>query len=439
MPSQTKSWVTTHEELSLLHIGSSDPRRKGRIDLAYFDTTIADRIAQYQWCIRRGVPFNTALRTTLSAYCAHLYQRGSFRYEPDCNYTSGNFYNSTISKQDFLDKVASLPKVRMQDRFFDRVKYKKRSDTVQLEVRVQCRRTLTITVNACYAHLIPRKMFLSHKKLELCIWPTKNNPTKKTLAYYLLNKINKYVPFSAYKRVEGSSLLDYTIRDDESGYVNSVSSYTKYHRTPLGTVIEVGGVKGAYKTLWAETSVAYRYPQGTLMPGDARVAYVLVPNDIVDKMMAEGYVTYNNYDFVLFLDNYKETLLTRYVAINSGMKIENIFIPSRNTKGYEKAIERGDLRRRARYENKIISEQATNGRMFTEPRFIKRRNVYADTTTEVTLSDGRTIFALDCRPEHLVVGSKGRARQQESKPLSANELKILLESTRIQPTQRDDI
>lgn len=441
MPSQTKSWVTEHEDLSLLRIASSDPRRGGRIDLAYFDTAISEQVKSTGWCIRRGEPYSIQLGTSLANFCAKLYGK-PYRYEPGPCYTSSNYYASALTKEQFIEQVVSKNKhIPLQDKFCDKTKYKKRTDFVELEVQVQCRRFITILVNSCHTHLIPRKLFLSHIRNELCIWPTKEKRNKRnqvTLAYYLLNKINPRVYKHAYKRTEGN-LLDYRVREDESGYINSVSQYIKFHHIKEGTVIEVGYVQGACDDVWVDTNAAFRYPQGTLMPGDARKAYVLVKDY---EPLIDAYIKYDNYNFTCETFRGKQTTIERVCASHANMQIEDIMIPSRNTKGYDKAIERGDLRRRARYENKIISEQATNGRMFTAPRFIKRRRVYADTTTEVSIN-GVNVYALDCRPENLIVGSKGRTKQQESKPLSAHELQTILSTLQTKnepkPELREDI
>jgi hypothetical protein len=448
MPSKTKSWVTIHEELALLRITSNDPRREGRVDLAYFDSGIADSISKYSWCIRRGEPYSVDLCTTLANWCADLYGRGRYRKEPDCNFTSDNYYSASLSKQEFLDKVVSKNKhILKQNKFFPKQRYIKKSEFVELEVSVQCKRTIKILVCKRHVHLIPQKLFVSNKTGKICIWPTKEKRQFRkqlTLAFYLLNKVNPYVNKQAYSRSVDASSLDYRIRDDDSCYLNSASTYLQLHHTPCGTVIEIGGNQGAYKTIWPDTQLAYRYPSGTLMPGEARKVFILLTDDCADKLLESGYPTYNGFDFTILHDDGREEALTRFAARYYGLEIENIFIPSRNSATYERALSKGveGYARRAELENQIISEQRTSGRMFTKPRFIKRRNVYADTTTELTLNNGISIFALDCRPEHLVVGSKGRTKQEESKPLSKNELSKILSTLPAQsykPSLREDI
>jgi hypothetical protein len=446
MPSQTKSWVTKCDELSLLRIASNDPRREGRVDLAYFDTDIADSISKYKWCIRRGEPYSTTLCTSLARWCAHLYGKGIFRKEPSCDYTSANYVASTLSTQQFIENVASKNKhVLKQDKFFSKVRYVRKSDYIDLVVTVQCKRTITIKVCKRHIHLIPQKLFVSHKTGKVCIWPKreKRNFRKQlTLAFYLLNKVNPYVCKQAYARSVDASNLDYRIRDDDSGYINSATTYLQRHHTDEGCTLEIGGNKGAYKTIWPETQCAYRYPRGTLMPGDARKVFILLSEECAAAMLEVGYPVYDGFDFILMYDDGREELVTRFAARFYGLEIENIVVQSKTSATYQRALDKGveGYARRAELENQIISEQRTSSRMFTKPRFIKRKNVYADTTTEITLPNVATIYALDCRAEHIVVGTKGRAKQEESKPLSKHELNQVLSAIpSYKPSLREDI
>lgn len=322
------------------------------------------------------------------------------------------------------------------------MKYKHKSDFTDLEVRVQCKRTITIKINNAHVRYVPKKLFVSRTTGELCLWP-KRDENKRVRSYtkfsaYLLNTINSHVNPHAHRRVL-TDRLDYRIREDESGYLNSATQYIKYHKVAEGTVIEVGFIEGACKDLWIDESVAYRYPQGTLLPGAERRAYVLVKDA---TPFLDAYITFDGRAFncepITGSLAGKQSTIERLCALYANMQIENIFIPSRNTRGYDKAIERGDLRRRALYENKIISEQSTNGRMFTAPRFIKRKRVYADTTTQVLINN-TPIVVLDCRPDHLIIGGEGRAKKLDTQPLTPHELKNILSASSYTPTLREDI
>ncbi len=446
MPSITKSWVTDHESLSLLHITSNDPRRKGKIDLAFFDSDIKDKIENLQWCIRREVPFCNQINTTLANHCARIYGVGTERFEPNEDYTRSNYHKrGKVDKATFITSVASKRKTLHLENFsYKEFKSFGMDDVIEVEVAIQCKRTMKILIRKRHVAYIPKKLFFSLEKNQLCLWPSGKNGRLRhrtiTLGFHIMGKVNNNIDMRCLAR-DPSHLNNYVVREDCTGYEHSLITYNKFYITDVGTVIEIGGEEGVYRECWEDRGRVYVYPRGFIQEGQKRSVYCIVSNDAGNIIRETSYLSYNQEDISVLDESNKRTNLPRYVANIYGLQVKDLLVPARENKIYARAIEKGidGYKTRAKYENRIMSDKRTNNGMHVKARVYKFKRVYADTTVEVTLPDGSVIFALDCRKDALIVGGTKRKENTESKPLTMHEVSELLNRVREKQPVRNDI
>lgn len=434
MPSKTRYWFHHCDDISALHITSDDPRRAGLIDTAFYDSDVHIVVAMYKWRIRHGRIENNEGKSLLSVIAA-AYKLGSIQIEPNADFTRRNFrhrtgliggnmanigpYISTPEGKQALWNARNLPKN------FDALKYKNRQEWVELIVEVEDSAKIAIKVNKFMVQHVPKRLCLrmQRKSCTLFLCPTRKQMRRRrhfndhrhgmSLARHLLDKFGEGACKYDYTR---SDLYDFRLREDGK-YTTSIAPINNYHRVKDGVVLEVIHPQGYASGIWGDT---YRnlYPKVEILGDtDERRLYYLLDDSVAEAVREidwyicklENYVSIRSKAHLD--DDFKRVpsdRLERFVASIAGLQVRNVVVPSRLSTYYKRAIEKDNLKARAKFENTIASDVTTANRMFTKEKFIKFRQIHADKYVAIPELD---IIALDVRHESLRIGGKATNRE----------------------------
>lgn len=435
MPSKTRFWFSHHDGLTLLSITSDDPRRDGLVTTAFFDSYIYPAIALYKWRVRHGRIENHEGASLLSIV-AKSYKKGSIQIEPNDDFTSRNFRHRTGligGNPQNLEKFRQNPEWKQLQwnaknlpPNFAPMRYKRRSDWVELIVEVDDSAKIAIKINTFMVQHVPTRLCLRmrRKNCTLFLCPNKKEMKRRrypandrrhgiSLARHLLDKYGDGASVYDYAR---SDMYDFRIRDDGK-YEASICAINNYHRVKDGVVLEIRHPEGYTSGVWTDI-YKHLYPKADILnEKQERSAYYLI-NESMESSIREFDWHIVKGDNEISIRS-KRTIdedgkrvpserLERFIANLAGLQVRNVVVPSRLSTYYKKAIESDNLRARAKFENTINSEVATTNRMFTKAKFIKFKQIHAEKFVAIPELD---VIALDVRHESLRIGGKSKNKE----------------------------
>ncbi len=435
MPSKSRHWFTHHDDLTLLHITSDDPRRDGTVDLAFFERNLYCVVAPHEWKIKHGRIENELGRSLLSVLAA-VHKQGSMQIENNPDFTKRNFTKKTgngnvanllkfMSQPDWKDK---LWHAKHTPKFMKRQRYKSRSDWVEVPITVEDGAKIMIKVNTWLLPLIPERLCFRPKRNRCTLFLCPNKEQMKrprcfndrrhgqAFAEYIMAKWGDGATSMSHARTD---MYDFRIGDD-GVFTSAVWQHNTYHDVDEGTLLQIDLPDGFPCDLWTKVD-KHVWPKVDLIyQNAARTVYFLVDNAIAMELKEFSWkpcMDGADAKCSRILDESGRSIkgysLKRLVAALGGLQVNNINIAPRLSTYYNKAIEGNNLSSRARFENTIVSDVSTNNRMFTKAKFITHRRVHAD---KYVVIQSKNVIALDLRLESLRIGGASKTtNQQEDK------------------------
>ncbi len=420
MPAQTTSWVVKHGALCVLHVTSTDPRRGGSHDLAIFESDLEPLISPYNWRIRRGKIENQYGRTILGMISA-IRKLGSCQIEPNCDYTVDNLTRRPAPSDDRSHILAKFRaenpdwkeiqwKARNGCEFFPRMKYRNRDEWTTLTISLADGGTLDIKINKWLVDKIPQKMVYRPQRASNQLFLLPNSEQMKRRKHENDRRHGKALTCYLLESVENFNTGNYKLLDRFDYRMNSVNEFVsackisnKWHEVEGGSVIEIHMPEGFCKVQW-DGFLANVYPRETLLTAYmARTGYFFLANEVAD-VAKDYHWAMDEYEPVCYNLDGKRKRLARLVCELGGMQTTNIMEPSRMSKYYEKAINGTDnksLRRRAKFENTITTEQKTSNHMYVHGKFISHKKMHLEKYIDIP---ELKITALDLRLQSIRVG-----------------------------------
>jgi hypothetical protein len=432
MPSQTTSWITNHGPLSVLHVTSTNPRRGGAEDLAIFESDLCGILSVYEWRIRHSKIENQYGKTLLSIITG-IRNLGSCQIEPNCDYTKDNFRYRPAPSDDrthLLDKFrADNPdwkQIQWQTKhgceFFPKMKYKNRAEWTTLTISLADGGSVDIKINKWLVNKIPMKMVYRPKRPHNQLYMLPNSAQMKRLKHDNDRRHGKALTAYLLETVENFDTGNYRLLDrfdyrinENNEFVSACKISNKWHDIDGGSVLEVNFPAEFCKKSW-DTPQLNIYPklESVQIPmGMARKCYFFM-TDVVADTAKDYHWDADEYEAFSNNVNGKRVRLARMVCEIGGVQTIGISEPSRMSKYYEKAINGTDnksLRRRAKFENTITTEQKTSNHMYVHGKFISHKRLHLEKFIDIPELN---ITALDMRLQSIRVGGQSEETQHHS-------------------------
>jgi len=420
MPSKVTYWYTHHEGISLLHVSSNDPRRGGSQDLAMFDSDVYAGLIGNEWRVRSGRIENQFGQSFLSVI-APLYNLGSIQIEPNIDYRSSNFRKRVFSGAvpEALAKFREDPQWRTKKHakkheLFPLMKWKKRSDWVELEVSVDDGVKLKIKINKCLVQYVPKNLvWRPHRRNQLYLLPNAKQAKRNRAVddrrhgQALTERILNNIPDACIARMQRSDPLDYRFDYATNTFCSAITPRNTYHKVAEGTVLEVHWPANYGHADELRPKNVYPDKELFFLEGEARSGYFLIDDNVVDEVKQYDWTM--NYKLgECFSKNVEDKSGSRYkleklVAKLNKVEVNDRVVQSRMTRGYRAAVDGGvgKYKERAAYENRTPDEMSTNNRMFTKRRIYKFRKFHCDKFLAIPELN---IIALDVRFNSIRIG-----------------------------------
>ena len=433
MPSQTKSWITLHPPLALLHVTSTDPRRGGSEDLAMFEMDLVPLLSMHQFRIRSGVIQSNEGKTLLSMV-ADARGLGTCQIEPNCDYTKDNFRKRAgpgINNFEHIEKYRAKNKdwrgMKTKITFFPRMPGgARKKEWTLLEVPLMDGGTISIKINKYLVEKIPTKLVYRPKRRFNKLFLPPNSEQLKRPKYdddhrhgrALTQHLLEAAGCASTRNTRLVDYDDYRIDPDNLDFIGSLNVKNYWRAVPgVGTVLKITTPAFYHKSDF-KFRPAHCYPNDKefLAHYTEKWAYYLLDDAVLDTVkdamwlmdttpgkhepVAMGELEWNNE--VLY-----KPAIKLIICEATGNAVRNVFIQSRLNKYYEATLGNMDkkkLRSRAKFENMIASEKHSNNSMYTQSRIISRRHIHCDKHINVEVSPGQTITALDMRMQSIRIG-----------------------------------
>jgi hypothetical protein len=427
MPSKSYFWYTTHDDLVLLHINSTDPRRMGEETLAMFNIEAYASMIGNEWKERGKVIVNQFGESLLSLLSqAYGFGKSYIQIEPNCDFTKANYRKRTgtsANAQALLEymKDPNWKEKRLETKYnppcHDRIRTKSQTEWVELPVNVDDGVVIKIKVNKRHAHFIPtRLVYRPKRKNSLYLVPNRQQNKRKkyaddrrhgrALTEHLLDMTE-----GSTSRVAREDPFDYRIDLTNGRFLSEIRVKNVFHQCELGIVLEIHYPSGLAKE-WSECRSNVKPEQSIIFEGIERKAYFLVDENMRSYIVDQDWESFNGGDdaycptFKIENGNHKRMLLLKKLVCEvNGALIGAQTVASRMTKGYEIALNKGikGYAKRAEYENRIMTDQTTSNRMYTKKRDLAFRTVHCDKYVAIPELG---ITALDVRFQSIRIGGK---------------------------------
>lgn len=424
MPSQTTSWITKHDNLAVLHVTSTDPRRAGAQELALFEADLLPILSPYSWRVRHGQIENT-LGKSLLGIITGVRRKGTTQIEPNCDFTIANLAkrpspvvygtsNLETFKANTPDWRDVVWKAKNGCELFHPMRYRSRDEWTTLTIALSDGGTLDIKVNKWLVSSIPTKMVYRPARPfnQLYLLPNRaqikrpryDNDRRhgQALTAYILTLLDSNVTASRLR-----DRFDYRVNQAQD-FIQSCNPKNDWFHTAQGWVLKVTYPEGYCRHSWDQLK-EHVYPKLPVIPRRAeRVGYFLVSETIADVakdfswIMDENEAVCSSFDYQNLKG--KRFRLARLVCELSGLAVSGVVVPARLTKYYEAALANTDnksLHRRAKFENSLSSENSTSNRMYVQSKFISKRRLHL---LKYEAIPELNITALDLRIEGIRVG-----------------------------------
>lgn len=425
MPSQTTSWITKHGHLCVLHVTSTDPRRKGSQDIAMFESDLLPITEPYKWRIRHGQIENESGKSLLGQITS-VRKLGTTQIEPNCDFTKDNLGKRPAPK---YIPVGGLIKFREDNHdwkeitwqakngcpLFPAMKYRSRDDWTTLNVALADGGSIDIKINKWLVGIIPTKLVYRPQRPynQLYLLPNRVQIKRArhandrrhgmALTAYILQKIESDTVTASRLR----DRFDYRI-DSRGDFIQSCNPKNTWYDTELGSVLKITLPDGFCKHVWDNVGEHIQPREDVIAARAERHGYFLVSETIADSARDHNWIMDEKDAYCSRMEHenlkgYKYKL-SKFACELSGIKVSNITVSPKLTKYYEKALSGTDnrsLHRRARFENALSSEKKTSNRMYIDGKFISHRRIYA---TKLVFIPELNITAIDLRVESIKVG-----------------------------------
>lgn len=308
-------------------------RQQGVIEYAYFDSDARDIVElNGPYHIRAGVIYSIK-GFTLQGLLAKFYGNGNVRNRIDCDYS-----RDTYSKHDFTLSfdINKAREIKLKDikslMYHPKTRYKTPDDTHILTSFLPDGKEIQFRCNVAHTHLMPLHVRFNRFR-GIC--NRKGIPLTRIL--YRAKAVN---PCGKFKLTD---LYDYSI----SNFLFTKAAV--YRRTWTSCTLE-DGTEGYRCDVWFK---------------DYRTMSVFTDGKSYDTVADTKY-------------NSKLSGMSIDIMLANGIEVTNVVKPARYYKHYENAIERGDLSKRALWENK-------EGMKLMKPaKIYKYRRVHAEKIVKST-------------------------------------------------------
>lgn len=371
-----------------MEFSSTDPRTKGRIHFAFFESVYLPIVQCYDWKVKDG-DFVANDGVTLKRLFVAVHNSGSYRKEPNECFCKYNFTKTPLPKTftPFTVEQGKVMGQRMKERYkvvnFPKMPWKSRKEWVELDIKIRHDETVKIKVNKWLVHHVPNRMRMGYNGLHLI--PDKTHRNYNHFIYKKrLGKALSYILVQASGLECNCARTDkFDYRMDDEGFVAGKRIVNIWTRSVDDTCdkLIIRNTNGhekhclcdrkfdEYKWFWDER------------------------NDLV--------YTYDD-------DTGEKISLAVYVVEKvNGVMIRDIYVPPSLRKGYKRAIDENDLRKRAKYENAALGSV----KLYTRAKYFKRRLLF----TEKITKSGEVDFRLDA----IRIGGKHAATSKSSTEITS--------------------
>ena len=424
MPSQTTSWITKHDHLAVLHVASTDPRRAGVQDLAMFEADLLPILSMYKYRIRHG-QIETLHGKSLLGIITGIRKMGTMQLEPNCDFTIGNLGKRAAPTTDGMANLDKFKKVNPNWKdiiwkakhgcdLFPSVKYRNRDEWVTLNIALVDGGSIDIKVNKWLVGKIPTKLVYRPKRQFNQLFLLPNSAQLKRPKYDNDRRHGRALTAYILDQAKSNAMItrlrdrfDYRI-DQLGDFVQSCNVKNQWFDVEGGCVLKITLPEGFCIHAWDKVRENV-YPQKEIIPArDERVGYFFMTETIAD-VAKDFHWLMNELEAVCSKLEYQNLKgnrfrLVRLVCELSGIPVTNVIEPARISKYYEAAINGTDdrsLRRRAKFENALSSEQATSNHMYVQSKFVSNKRIHADKFIKIPELN---ITAVDLRIDSIRVG-----------------------------------
>lgn len=418
MPAKCVHKITVCDDLAMLEVTSSDPRRNGRVDAAIFDVEHLDVVAKFQWTYRMGEIVSTlgfSFSTLISSFMKYTTRRDDNEiYTADC-YVGRSFTAEQMQKAYDSNKTKYAKRISdvlaVKDSFFPKIRYKSKKEVVELPILIQNGRTFTIKINAFLAQYVPKTCLLVENRLHIRSENDVNEPSILLSSYIIQRLGQTHAP----NKTSLSDPTNYVMEIDTMVFEACNANRQRYFRYGDVAVLELE--LRSFRSGWYPDEVGWRYP--ALEDYEAETRYVWVAFDacFLDRLKESEYdwtvrVKETSFEIVYIEEGQVEViLLKRLLAQWSGYQLGMHIVPSRMNKLYKRAIESDNYSKRAKFENMTNDEKHGNRCLYTEAKKVKYRKVVAGCSLFVEeMNDGCGQWCIDMRKDSLMIG-----RENDSK------------------------
>jgi hypothetical protein len=387
MPRLFKSWVNTVDDVSLLCVTSDDKT----IYNALLPSNVGAVVSEYSWKYTKGIFYckhGTLLEMLANVYG---YEGKVRRIEPNDDYFPRNIASNL---KNFNEKFGTLvPREKGQFvisriECHPRMKYKNKNEWCWLPVNIQNNKFVMVRINKCNAHFLNKNAVFIDNKLYLY-------PDFKGFDGKYHGKQLTSVIFQAVFGIKGAakhvSLVDNTdFRIDFKQQCFISGKNVKNNWKQLDNDLWLLEIVSTSTKRWLPDNLPYKNKN------TGRVYAVF------NKCYDEKLFTWNDSSMnINIYDDFNTVTAPIFVARDNKLAVDNVYIPSRMGKYYQKAVDDNNLKVRAKFENSELSQHRGGRVLMTKATIISKRKVFANEVYKVSDS----ITALDLRPEKLLIGS----------------------------------
>ncbi len=373
MPSTSEIQFGSVEDVAFITHSTTDPRRAGRVDLAIFPLMFLELLRE------KRIYFNKefyADGVTFTRIFAEFYEL-DVRIEPNEDYFPRN-YRHRLPPANAPKLVGGSKKGERRKvvEFFDRLKYKSKSEWCELEVQCQDGFVATIKVNKFLVHSIPKRMTLPKGKSGLYFVGGSsdkhiNNRHGSSLALHILDQAG--IPTKSGPILDRYDVFDYRLDVGSGTFLASNALKNHYHHQPDFTVLQITCDSDKWEPI--DSDRTWRFSSENTVKG---MLFVAISHESVDEIR-EYLWRYDDstQEVYSFDQNKTKTYLKRLVATQAGLAIGEQTKPSKITVAYKKAVDTDDLSARAKYENLEFATMEKPGkfRRYTNPVHLAYKHV----------------------------------------------------------------
>lgn len=418
MPAKCLFNIKVCDDLAMLEVTSSDPRRNGRIDAAIFDVEHLPIIAKFQWTYRMGEIVSTlgfSFSTLISSFMKYATRRDDNEiYTADC-YIGKSFTSEQVERANLSNKIKIEKRINdvlaLKDSFFPKIRYKSKKEVVELPILIQNGRTFTIKINAFLAQYVPKTCLLVDNRLHIRSEKDINEPSI-LLSSYIISRLGQT---NAPNKSSLSDPTNYVMELDTMVFEACNANRQRYFRYGDVAVLELE--LRSFRSGWYPDEVGWRYPALEDYEADVRYVWVAFDACFLDRLKESEYdwtvrARESSFDILYIEEDQVEViLLKRLLAQWSGYQLGMHIIPSRMNKFYKRAVEKDDYSKRAKFENMTNDEKHGNKCLYTKAKKLQYRKVAASRSLFVPeMNDGCGQWCIDMRKDSLMIG-----RENDSK------------------------